>query len=196
MMTALSVSERNVSVAWAKAFLALMQPGGGHRHPAVVSMDHLESASAVEDAAIRGRLDKELKKHKSNSCSTVAGTLFPNSMWNHAITNDADALYTRYEKAWPGIAKCPANRNGVYFRRLTSYAPENYNEKPVNQLNFIVKTYRGGNHRKSALQASILDPTRDHTNNRQKGFPCLQQVAFTPLDNDRLSVAGFYAVSI
>lgn len=192
-MTMLSITDTNLSYAWAKAFLALMAPGGSQRHPAVIIIEHLEDISNVEDSTIRLRLDKELKKHKSNLSSTVAGTLFPSSMWNSALKDDAGALYARYEKVWPGIAKCPANRKGVYFRRLTSYASENHLEKPVNQLKFIVETYRGGNHRKSALQASILDPTRDHTNNRQKGFPCLQQVSFTPLDKTRLSVTGFYA---
>ncbi len=193
MMTALSITETNLSVAWAKAFLALMAPGKSQRHPAVITLDHLEDVADIEDEAIRTRLDKELKKQKSNLCSTVAGTLFPNSMWNSALKNNADALYMRYDKAWPGIAKCHANRNGVYFRRLTSYAPEGYADEPVNQLKFIINVYTGGNHRKSALQASILDPTRDHTNNRQKGFPCLQQVAFTPMEKERLSVTGFYA---
>src|SRR5687768_7538818 len=102
-------------------------------------------------------------------------------MWNPALPNDASALFNRYEKAWRGIKTCPQNRKGVYFRRLTSYQSEGAIAQPINQLEFIVKNYLAGNHRKSAMQASILDPTRDHTNNRQKGFPCMQQVAFTPL---------------
>ena len=32
----------------------------------------------------------------------------------------------------------------------------------------------------------------DHTNQRQRGFPCLHQVAFSPLGQGRLAVTGFY----
>ena len=107
--------------------------------------------------------------------------------------DNAQLLFNRYEKAWLGIKKCPQNRNGVYFRRLTSFNPAGSNDKPVNQLDFIVRNYLAGNHRKSAMQASIFDPTRDHTANRQKGFPCMQQVSFTPLADGLLSVTGYYA---
>jgi thymidylate synthase len=60
-------------------------------------------------------------------------------------------------------------------------------------LNHVIETFRGGNHRHSALQASVFDPTRDHTNNRRRGFPCLQQVAFDASDGN-LEVTGFYAL--
>ena len=33
----------------------------------------------------------------------------------------------------------------------------------------------------------------DHTNQRRRGFPCLQQVAFAPTGDDGLAVTGFYA---
>jgi len=49
------------------------------------------------------------------------------------------------------------------------------------------------NHRRSAYQLSIIDPTRDHTNQRQRGFPCLQQVSISPIGDDELSLTGFYA---
>lgn len=193
MITMLPIAESNISTAWAKAFLALMEAGGGERHPAIITIHSIDDASEIEDQRIRSRLDQELKKHQKNLCCTVAGTIFPSSMWNPNLPNDAQSLFTRYEKAWPGISKCPTNRNGVYFRRLTAYQPENYQGAPVNQLQFIMNTYRTGNHRRSALQASILDPTRDHTNQPQKGFPCMQQVAFTPLENNGLSITGYYA---
>ena len=46
---------------------------------------------------------------------------------------------------------------------------------------------------RSALQAAIFDPTKDHTNQRMRGFPCLQQVAFAPQGADGLMVTGLYA---
>ncbi len=193
-MSELYISDRNISVAWAKAFLALMEPGKEERHPAVITISDLDTSPAIEDLRIRMRLDQELKQRKENSIATIANTIFPMSMWNPRLPNDAQALYQRYERVWPGIRKCPANRNGVYFRRLMAYQPNGVKEEErVNQLRFITDTYNKGNHRKSALQASIFDPSRDHTNNRQKGFPCLQQVAFMPIANGELSVTGFYA---
>lgn len=192
-MKPLQITEKNLSVAWARGFLDLMGPDGSQRHPATVTINDIERQSDIEIAAIRGRLDTELKDRRDSLCATVAGTLFPISMWNPTLPDNADALYKRYAKAWPKIAKCPANRKGVYFQRLTAFSPLGFTGEAVNQLEFIVETYRGGNHRKSALQAAILDPTRDHTDNRQKGFPCLQQVSFTPLKNDRLSITGYYA---
>jgi hypothetical protein len=194
MMKPLSITETNLSVAWAKGFLALMERGESQRHPAIITIHDLHvDGAAIEVQAIRRRLDQELAARAINRCGTVAGTLFPNSMWNPDVPNAADALYARYEKAWPKIALCPANNRGVYFRRLTAYSPKGDTATPVNQLKFMVGNYASGNHRQSALQASILDPTRDHTGNRQKGFPCLQQVAFTKVGKGLLSVTGLYA---
>jgi hypothetical protein len=188
----LVIQDANLSRAWARTFLELTSPGGGVRHPAMVAINAIDEGAQIECEQIRTRLDAELHEQGSSRCSTVAGTLFPKSMWNRQIADDANSLFARYKKAWPKIEKCPANRRGVYFRRLTAFTAKDSGVE-VNQLQFIVDNYRQGNHRKSAMQAAILDPTRDHTGNRQKGFPCLQQVAFTPLPKGRLSIAGFYA---
>jgi len=199
VITGLMITEKNLSRAWAKAFLETMEKGGSTRHPSVVTIN-LTDGEDVEDKAIRSLLDIELKKFGKNSCLTVANTIFPTSMWNPNIPNDDVELYKRYERTWPGIRKCPANRNGVYFRRLTAYQPKVAENEPlppaVNQLKSVIDTYAGGNHRKSALQAAIFDPTRDHSNQRQKGFPCMQQVAFTPLPNGGLSITGIYATQL
>jgi thymidylate synthase len=132
----------------------------------------------------------------TQSCRTVASTIFPNSLWTPDADDSADQLYARYEKLWPTIKKCPANRNGVYFRRLTAYRPkyERQEAPPVNQLKHVIDTYRSGNHRHSALQASIFDPTRDHVHSPRRGFPCLQQVSFGASPEGTLDVTGFYAL--
>jgi thymidylate synthase len=193
MTTPLCVSACNISLAWGKVFCHLMDPGLSERHPAIVTIGPLDNGASIEDTRIRELIDRELRNHHESSCGTVANTIFPRSLWNPSAKDNADTLYKRYDKAWEGIKKCPANRNGVYFRRLTCYQPKDRAATPVNQLKFISETFARGNHRRSALQASILDPTRDHSNHRQKGFPCLQQVSFTPLRNGKLSVTGFYA---
>src|SRR5260221_6411038 len=191
--TIFSIVESNLSRAWANTFLALMGTGGGQLHPSLVSIDNFGDGDDLEDERIRQLLDDELRDRGDSLSAGGSGTTFPLSMWNPSLPNNAEAIFARYKKAWPGIQKCPANRNGVYFRRLTAFDPKKSTHKPVNQLKFVVSTYKKGNHRKSALQAAILDPRKDHTNSRQKGFPCLQQVAFTPLRGDGMSVTGFYA---
>jgi hypothetical protein len=183
----LNESDTNLSRLWAKVFLELYRGKGAFRHPATATLD--VRAGLVETPALRSLLDAKLKDMGAKSCKTVSGTIFPASYWNEALPNGDKELYARYDHAWPGIAKCPANRRGVYFRRLTSFG-----SSKVNQLDFVVKTYKEkGNHRKSALQAAILDPALDHTHNRVKGFPCMQQVSFTPLEDDGLSITGYYA---
>lgn len=184
---------KNLSIAWARAFLELMKPGSGVRHPSVITIHGFDTDIGVEDYQIRTKLDQVLKQHGKKLCTTVAGTIFPSSMWNPMLPNNAEILFKRYNQAWSGIKMSPQNRKGVYFRRLTSFQSKCACGEPVNQLKVIIDTYQGGNHRKSALQASVFDPSRDHSNAPILGFPCLQQVAFTPLGENELSVTGFYA---
>jgi hypothetical protein len=193
MKTGQPIVDTNLSWAWAKAFLQVMDASGGQLHPCLVTVENFGDGKDLEDITVRKLLDTELKRRSETSCASVSGTIFPISMWNPSLRNDAHSLFDRYNKAWLGIRKCPANRNGVYFRRLTAFDPYEKGNEPVNQLKFIIETYKSGNHRKSALQAAVFDPRKDHTNSRQKGFPCLQQVAFTPLPGNGMSVTGFYA---
>jgi hypothetical protein len=176
-----------------KVFLAALDSSGGQLHPCIVSIQEFGDGKQIEDLEVREALDAELLRLGETLCGSVSGTIFPLSMWNPTASNSADALFERYEKAWPAIKKCPANRNGVYFRRMTAFDPLKQADQPINQLDVLMRTYKSGNHRKSALQAAIFDPRKDHTNSRQRGFPCLQQVAFTPLQNEGMSVTGFYA---
>ncbi|HEY3319889.1 MAG TPA: thymidylate synthase [Planctomycetota bacterium] len=186
-------SSTNLSVAWAQAFLRLMEPGIDELTPLIVRVHAFDNGTAIENDAIRERLDKELERFERAKCHTVANTIFPISLWNPSLDDGGAHVLGRYGRIWAMIKKCPANKYGVYFRRLTAYQPEDSVLKPVDQLTHIVDTYRSGNHRRSALIASVFDPTRDHSNNRQLGFPCLQQVNFAPVGQDGLCVTGFYA---
>jgi hypothetical protein len=182
----------NLSLAWTEVFSQLMRPGVTDLAPAVITISEFDERSLPREIAeIRNAIDSVNKQ----SCRTVASTIFPNSLWMPDSADNANQLYARYGRIWKTISKCPANKKGVYFRRLTSYMVEGASpdQKPVNQLSHVIQTYAGGNHRHSALQASIFDPTRDHTNNRQRGFPCLQQVAFN-VSEGTLEVTGFYAL--
>lgn len=186
----------NLSIAWALAFLAAMESGTSELAPLVISVsDFTDSGVANEHEPIRNRLDQELEKSGKYSCHSVANTIFPESMWNPSLENNASELFERYDRNWSRIKRYRDNLRGVYFRRLTAFQPRNADGaggQKVNQLQYILDTFAAGNHRRSALQASILDPTRDDTNSRQQGFPCLQQVGFAVIGDAGLCVTGFY----
>ncbi|WP_339744863.1 hypothetical protein [uncultured Rubinisphaera sp.] len=196
-----TIEETNISIAWAKALLAVIARGVNEISPLIVSIA-ISDDPLPEHSDIRAALDSCIDGFKSSGVErftklqtvhTVANTIFPYSLWNPNADNDAELLYERFEQLWPRLKKCTQNRRGSYFRRLTSYRPKSSEDKPINQLKHIVATYSCGNHRRSALQASVFDPALDHINSRQLGFPCLHQVSFAPVSEDGLAVTGFYA---
>ena len=185
------IVERNLSFAWAKGFLQLMHEPNGRLSPFIISIQNLDGADFQQDEGIRRALDDELMSQDCSTCHTVANTIFPWSMWNPEM--DRQLLYDRYDAAWPRIKRVHSNRRGVYFQRLINFDEA---EPRLNQLNHIISTWQGGNHRHSALQGAVFDPRRDHSNARQLGFPCLHQVAFSPQGTNGvkgLAVTGFYA---
>lgn len=181
-----------LSLAWAEVLLHLLDRGVTNLSPAVITISDFDEHSLPRQVpAIQAAIDAFNKQ----SSRTIASTIFPNSLWTPDGEDNAERLYARYERIWKTIARCPANNKGVYFRRMTAYLPSGMpaESKPVNQLQHVIETFHNGNHRHSALQASIFDPTRDHTHNRQRGFSCLQQVAFEASGGE-LAVVGFYAL--
>jgi hypothetical protein len=194
MFRSYAAKSARLSRAWGEVFLELLKPGVTELSPLVVTIAAFDDRRLpIEDMSIRHALDRFLAAKQN--CRTVASTIFPNSLWRPSASNDAQDLYDRYESVWPRVRRCRLNSNGVYFRRLTAYQPKADvpNLAPVNQLKHVIDTYVAGTHRHSALQASIFDPTRDHSAARQRGFPCLQQVAFAVADGE-LGVTGFYAL--
>ncbi len=183
------VSDPNLSRAWARAFLELCRRGTSSIVPLIATVIDLEHG-IQEDPEIRGAVDDALRTNGMKSVRTTASTIFPASMWRREA--QPSSVYDRYLAAYPRIRHADrANQYGTYFHRMIAYQPDGI-EQPVNQLNHILTTYAGENHRRSALQVVIFDPTRDHTNQRQRGFPCLHQVAFSPMADGKLAVTGFY----
>lgn len=185
------ITDTNLSVAWAKGFLQLMSQPGGEISPFIVSVRGISRTGIEEDFDVKSLLNAELISRSLAGCETVANTIFPLSMWNPR--KSAEILFKRYKTAWPRIKRVQSNRRGVYFQRLVDFDEA---LPPGNQLAHIISTWKSGNHRHSALQAAIFDPRRDHNDARQLGFPCLHQVAFSPLGSNGehgLAVTGFYA---
>ncbi len=191
------ITGNNLSVVWARAFQHVMARGVQEITPLVVTVNHESPDCITECKEIRAALDHNVTNLKAyhselRRTHTVANTIFPNSMWNPNLENGAAKLFARFDKAWDRIKQCRQNRLGSYFRRMTAFRPKSDGVR-VNQLEHIINTYRGGNHRRSALQAAIFDPALDHSNARRRHFPCLHQIAFTPDGGEGLAVTGFYA---
>ena len=177
------IEERNLSVAWGKAFLRVLDAKGGEVSPLVVVINDLDNEEPPENPEIRRILDSALKeKREGLTCGEVANTIFPQSLWNPKMSRNC--LYERYLNNVAYIRSFPGNQNGVYFQRLISFGHDKETQNgEVNQLEHIICTWKKGNHRRSALQASLFDPRKDHTHQRQRGFPCLQQVAFARIED-------------
>lgn len=184
---AVTITDTNISHAWARALLALLAHGAHEIVPLMVSVSITDKP--IEDPHVRNLADAALQGAGKRPIRTVANTLFPRSMWNPSAP--PETLYARYSAVLPRILHADrANAHGTYFQRMIAYSPEG-TKAEVNQLAHVIATYKAGNHRRSALQLSIFDPTRDHTNQRQRGFPCLHQVAFSPIQRG-LVVTGLY----
>ncbi len=168
----------NLSIVWGKVFDKVMRHS--QISPLIVSISDLSNDGIQEIELIRKELDCTLREKKKYNCETVASTIFPKSLWNPV--NGREVLYENYLRVFnKKIKKYRRNRDGQYFHRLISY---NNSNSSVNQLEHIIKTWLRGNHRRSALQAGIFNPHTDHTNRPFLQFPCIQQIAFTPLGSN------------
>jgi thymidylate synthase len=185
----------NLSVAWAKTFLAALEPRRD-LVPLVVRIGAFNNGTVCEDAVIRKSLDQNLFKMGKQCCHTVANTIFPESLWN--CKKDRSVLYERYKKSFPRLKAVESRNNlGLYFERLIAYEPDensNINSNKSNQLEYIIRTYGEVTHRRSVLQAAIFDPRRDHNKGPYLKFPCLQHVTFVPCGEQGIVVNGFYAM--
>src|SRR5688572_30240702 len=97
----LLIEDNNLSRAWARAFVALMKPGVEEIVPLQVTVRDFGDGSALELPSVRRALDDELKAQDEFLCETVAGTIFPHSMWNPALSRDR--LFGRYLAALPRL---------------------------------------------------------------------------------------------
>jgi len=175
---------QNLSEAWANAFLLSFDSSDATLSPGIVSfpVDENNPGWTLETPGIRDALDRQLnaldiRSANQSKIETVAGTIFPESIWRRC-GGDREALRETYLRMWPQIKKCRDNKRGTYFKRLISFG-----SKGVDQIGAIIDEWKrsGNKARRSALQAGIFDPCRDHRPGPYLGFPCLQQVVFHPI---------------
>ncbi len=180
------ISRSNLSHAWAEALREVLSHG--EAAPLIVSVTGFVNGVVQEDPTIRMALDTTLEGLRLQTCDTVAGTIFPHSLWNSA--EPAQRLFDRYMTILPKLRKASTkNRRGLYFERLIAGGPAGN----VNQLAFILSQRASRNSvRRSALQLAVFDASRDHSTAAQLGFPCLQHVTAAPT-KDGLCINAFYA---
>ena len=191
-MEPLLINESNLSRAWSRLLLRVLNGAGTEVSPLVLSVTGIDKKGLVpEDPAVRQALDQLLKRKGRYKVENVAFTIFPQRLWEMSRGNRA-RLFDLY------LATCPrwqaankrANGRGLYFERMIKYGRGPYDG---NQLEWVLSQYgsRVGV-RRSMLQATTFDPGRDHVASAQLGFPCLQQVSFEPTAAG-LVVNAFYA---
>lgn len=199
------VSDTNVSRAWAKILVHAIDNPGTEISPLIISVTGFGGDGGIPEVpAVRDALDTLLRHRRDFEVATVANTIFPQSVWRIS-GGDRHLFYEEYIAVLPRYAAMePLNRAGTYFSRLIAFdvdpatgvrdarlrgTPEN-----GNQLEFIIKLLKQGKLRRdSAFQASIFDPTRDHSTGPYKVFPCMQHLTFVRLDGGGLALNAFYA---
>lgn len=182
-----TIEDSDLGRAWVRAIDALCERGVQEITPLVVSITGRDGGPPTDNPVVECALDATLIAAGKYPTHTVANTIFPVRLWNPSAPRQL--LFDRYSALLPRIKRVRQNRLGTYFERLVAFDRGGHN-----QLERIISTYRRGIHRRSALQASLFDPLRDQTAQPRRGFPCLQQVAFVPMEEDGLGVTAFYAM--
>jgi hypothetical protein len=188
----LVIEAKNVSEAYAKILVHICDHPGKEIAPLVLSISGFSQEQLIpEDAELRIALDDLLKKKGKSDIEDVAHTIFPQRFWTMA-QGDRAQLFAFYKMAFPAYQKRnpKLNGRGLYFERLMMYG-----RGPCdgNQLEWILSQYESRHDaRRSMWQSTTFDPSRDHTNTAQLGFPCLQQVSFVPTKAGLVANA-FYA---
>jgi hypothetical protein len=187
----LIIEETNLSHAWSRAFLHVIDNPGKEISPLLITLTGFNNGMPNEDQAIRHALDDCLKINSEQSVHTVANTIFPASYWQRS-KHDRNKLFDTYLENFPRIQALAPNKNhrGLYFERLIAFGSGPNNG---NQLEYIISQYKSRTGvRRSMFQASIFDPARDHITTAQLPFPCLQHVSFIPQEKS-LILNAFYA---
>jgi len=187
------IDETDLSRAWARIFLHILDGRGTEISPLVVSLSGFDHEGRISELpGVRDALDQALEEKSKISIEAVAHTIFPERLWRIA-ERDRARLFALYKGVFPRYVAMNrrANGRGLYFERLMMFGPNT----PCggNQLEWILSQYgsRPGI-RDTMFQAAIFDPARDHVRNARVVFPCLQHVSFVPT-KEGLVTNAFYA---
>lgn len=186
------IDDSNLSSAWARLLLRILDGAGPEVAPPVLSPSGFaEDGRDVEDPAVRRALDQLLIRKGRIVVDNVALTIFPRLVWETS-RGDQGLLFARHRATFPRwqAIGLKANVGGIYFERMVRYGrgPCNGNQSELILFQFNSRTGIG----RSMLQAITLDPSSDHVACAQLGTPWLQQGSSEPATNG-LDTNAFYA---
>ncbi|MCC5899613.1 MAG: hypothetical protein JJU32_17065 [Phormidium sp. BM_Day4_Bin.17] len=119
----LLIDENNLSHAWAKAFLHIIDNPGKEISPLVVSITGFNDGIPNQNIDIRQSLDKCLADNDEQKIHTVANTIFPDSLWRRSKYQRHE-FFERYLNFLPrakAIKHCKKkNSRGLYFDRVNA----------------------------------------------------------------------------
>jgi thymidylate synthase len=183
------IEDTNLSNAWRTVLERAINSPKMEISPLIITITEFNEAPHV-----RNVLNAHLLGKKLGTIETVSETIFPDSLYK-LFDRDRFTLYETYLINLPRLKEIErrGNGRGTYFERLIAY--EGRNNEKINQLEIIIKSLNGTNvKRRSKLQASIFDPSKDHINGMFQGFPCLQHITFYKSDSGGLVLNSFYAI--
>jgi hypothetical protein len=198
------IESDNISLAWLRVLGGTLAAPGFEplEGPTVVSVLIGPSGYPKEVPGFSELLDSALERSEKPTTYDSASTIFPLSTWlsKGRPACSEFSLYYR-DRIFPRLqALHSLNKRGTYFERMINFRGiDSKGEKNTkNQLLQIINAWNREDKkgkrvalRRSALQASIFDPSKDHTGNPRQSFPCLQQVSFS-YEKDALCVNGYY----
>ncbi len=205
-MSELLTTTKTLSEAWLQALAHTVNRSKGRCVHLVMTIEN----PGLEDEPIRDALDQALEEAGSQSIETVAGTIFPRSLYQspgfswspdlkRQLVRDLDSaawtLYKRYEQILPLLLKFRGNNRGTYFSRMITWP----GKEPggTNQLDLRIRRIRSEftNGRKTnntldidvgadALVSEAIAGVQVYAplDQRIRGFPCLVHIDLTLVD--------------
>ncbi len=195
------ITEANLSIAWARAFLHVLD---GADDALLVAIRGFDEDLPPEDSVIATALNEQLSANEIPRIAHTALTIVPYDRWLRRSRPSIEDLSNWYLTDFlPRLkARCPANRRGTYFERFVSFSGvrrkgDKIEQRTVNQLSYIIDFWKKAaksnkRPRQSALQVACFDPAKDDTGAALSGFPCLQQLSFTYHETGTLEVSAYY----
>lgn len=195
---ALFVQGENVSTAWVEALDRLLAGDGEAVNLTVVIANptaEVPEIRAVVDSFVEER--RRTRKRSVEAVSSVANTLFPESLYIERLGVDAEAHLYEMERRGRGVSH-RRNHYGTYFERMVAWpdgkraqrreAVETFNQldQAVDRLRKLRErgTQRRGNQFEIGLASAadgaiampIVVPGRD---TQTMGFPCLSHISLS-----------------
>ena len=173
--------------AWVETAKALRDADGFHLGGVNV---HIQNPSLINDReiAVFQHVDSFLREHGQYPISTVANTIFPQSL-DHG--DGAEALAAHYERIFQCAMK--SGGGGRYFRRFVAW-PNPKDGPPINQLAVLIDMLseaRTGTFHTEKYELVVSDPARLMRNVRNR--PCLSLVELKPeKDTNQLHIYATY----